>query len=142
MNLYDAIIQTATAVGLLLVAGAGRASDAVLSTAAPVQPGDVASLGGGLVVVIAAIVLFGWFYSRTNGARGGDSDVIQVVASRSIGPKERIVLVEVADKQLVVGMTSTSVQTLHVFDEPVAHAAVPKSGFASRLREIMRGGDK
>ena len=37
---------------------------------------------------------------------GGANDVINVVATRALGPKERLMVVEVADQQLLVGMTA------------------------------------
>ena len=76
-------------------------------------------MGLSMLVVVAAIVLLGWLYSRSRLVGGGAGDIINIVASRALGPKERLLIVEVADQQLLVGMTSTAVQTLHVFDEPV-----------------------
>lgn len=118
-----------------LVAGTAEAA----AKAAPVGPADVLSLGTGLVLVIGAILLTGWLYSRTQKLRGGAAGLIRVVASQPLGTRERVVLLQVADKQLLVGMTSTQVQTLHVFDEPVAEADVPVTGFAERLRSAVRG---
>ena len=72
------------------------------------------------------------------GAQGA-SDVISVVATRPLGPKERLLLIEIADQQLLVGMTASQVQTLHVFDEPVTtkSAEAATGGFARRLRSAL-----
>ena len=55
------------------------------------------------------------------------------------GPKERLLVVEVADQQLLVGMTATGVQTLHVFEKPVCatEKVTQPAGFASRLRSAF-----
>ncbi len=114
-------------------------ASAVAAPAGPVGPADVLGLGTGLVLVVGAILLTGWVYSRTQKLRGGASDLIRIVASQPLGTRERVLLLQVADKQLLVGMTSSSVQTLHVFDEPVAEPAVPGGqGFAERLRAAVR----
>ena len=78
------------------------------------------------------------------GPRIGGNNVINIIASQALGPKERIVLVEIANTQLVIGMTTSHVQTLHVFDEPVVKAAEAVSGsnFADRLKLALRGDRK
>ena len=71
---------------------------------------------------------------------GGGSDAINVVANRALGPKERLLVIEVADQQLLVGMTATAVQTLHVFDKPIVVAEKTGNpvGFANRLRTALQ----
>lgn len=109
---------------------------------APPGPADVLTVGTGLMLVIGAILLTGWLYSRTQKLRGAGSGLIRIVASQALGTKERVLLLEVGGKQLLVGMTSSQVQTLHVFDEPVAIAEVEAGGFAERLRASLKGQGK
>lgn len=115
---------------------------ATVPRAAPVGVGDVLNMGTGLILVIAAILVTGWLYSRTQKMRGASSDLIRIVASQPLGTRERVLLLQVADKQLLVGMTSTQVQTLHVFDEPIAITEAPVNGFAERLRAAVKGQQK
>lgn len=100
--------------------------------------------GASLLLVITAIFIVGWFYARMQGIRGGRSNVFNIVASQSMGAKERIILVEVGEKQIVVGITAASMQALHVFDQPVevANAQPGKSEFAERLSSVFRGAAK
>lgn len=112
---------------------------ATVPRAAPVGAGDVLNMGTGLILVIGAILVTGWLYSRTQKMRGASGDLIRIVASQPLGTRERVLLLQVADKQLLVGMTSSQVQTLHVFDEPVAIAEIPANGFAERLRAAVKG---
>lgn len=119
-------------------------ADSTNATTASVTPvvggGELLGMGISMAIVVAAILLLGWIYSRSRLAGSGASDVINVVASRALGPKERLLVVEVADQQLLIGMTSTAVQTLHVFDNPVEIAAQPAvgGGFSNRLKAAMR----
>ena len=102
---------------------------------------DVVSMILSTLVVVAAIVALGWVYSRSKFAVSGSRDVINIVSSRALGTKERLLLIEVADQQLLVGMTASQVQTLHVFDKPVVDTTAPEiapSSFAERLRSTMR----
>ena len=114
-----------------------------VATNAPTLPaspgvggGDILGLGASVVIIVAIIVLLGWLYSRSRFMSGGANDVINVVATRALGPKERLMVVEVADQQLLVGMTATGVQTLHVLDKPVqvSQNEASRGGFAGRLR--------
>ena len=102
---------------------------------------EILSLGVSVVVVVGVVILLGWLYSRLrfNGGAGGKT--INIVATRGLGPKERLLLVEVGDKQLLVGMTAASVQTLHTFDRPVVAEEVinEELGFADRLRTALKG---
>lgn len=106
---------------------------------APIGAPDVLSVSGGLLLVVVAIVVLGFLYARMQGQRGSSGGVINIIATQPIGPKERIAIVEVADKQLLIGMTSSSVQTLHVFDKPVVIKPVVTGNFAHRLKNAMRG---
>ena len=114
-------------------------ADAALAPTPGIGGGDILSLGASMIVVIAVIFLLGWLYSRSRFSGGGSSDVINVIATRALGPKERLMVVEVADQQLLVGMTATGVQTLHVLDKPVS-PSTPKTqpGFAGRLRSALQ----
>ncbi len=106
----------------------------------PVGGSELLSFAASLIVIIGVIVLLGWLYSRSKSFGGANNDAIIIVASRALGAKERLLLVEVADKQLLVGMTASQVQTLHVFDTPVV--TVPEVsevvGFAGRLKSALK----
>jgi len=126
------------------LASAARAEETETVPSLAVTPGigggDVLGIGVSMFIVVGVILVLGWAYSRSRFLAGGATDVINVVATRALGPKERLLVVEVADQQLLVGMTSTGVQTLHVFDKPVCVAAPAKesTGFAARLRTAFQ----
>jgi len=122
-----------------IAAAALPATAAAAEVPMPLGPGDVFSVGAGLVLVIAAILLTGWLYRRTQSLRGSASGLIRIIASQPLGTRERVILLQVADQQLLVGMTSTQVQTLHVLEQPVAVEPPPAGGFAERLRAVVRG---
>jgi flagellar protein FliO/FliZ len=101
---------------------------------------ELLSFAVSLIVVVAVIVVLGWLYRRSRNFGSANTDAINVVATRMLGAKERLMLVEVADKQLLVGMTASQVQTLHVFDSPVVElpATAEVAGFAGRLRSALQ----
>lgn len=101
---------------------------------------ELLSLLASLIIVIGVIVVLGWLYSRSKLLGRGNSDVINVIATRALGSKERLMVVEIAGKQLLLGMTASQVQTLHVFDRPVIEAndVAAVSGFAGRLKTVLK----
>lgn len=105
---------------------------------------EILSMGLSMIIVIAAVIALGWLYSRFrfNGRVGGD--VINVIASRGLGPKERLLLIQVGEQQLLVGMTASHVQTLHTFDKPCAteQSFDESIGFVARLRTAVQGAVK
>jgi len=72
---------------------------------------------GSFVLVI--VLLFGalLFLRRFNGVGRSLGGNMQVISSIGLGQRERAVLLQVGEKQVLVGVASGSVRTLHVFDE-------------------------
>ncbi len=148
MNLRSFFLLPAAC--LLASVAAAAAEPAAPSFAPPAGATGLLNVFASLLVVIAAVLLCGWLYRRTQSMRRGPGgEVFRVLASQALGPRERVVVVEIGGKQLVLGMTATQVNTLHVFDEPImphakersgqAHGGRIESAFAERLRAMLRG---
>ncbi len=133
-------LTTAFLVPVLTASSAAAVSRDEITGPVTVGSAEVLTVTGGLFSVVVAILLAGYLYSRMKGPRIGGNNVINIIASQPLGPKERIVLVEIADTQFAIGMTTSSVQTLHVFDKPIiSRDEMPdQSGFADRLKDALR----
>jgi flagellar protein FliO/FliZ len=85
----------------------------------PVAPMSGVSMGGvvqmllGLVVVLAMVGVAAWFLKRVMTLRGSEVGPIRVISSTAVGQRERVVLVEVGETWLVVGVAPGQVRTLH-----------------------------
>lgn len=68
----------------------------------------------GLLFVLGLLLVLAWVLKRAgftpSQKRGG---FYKVLATSALGPREKIVLVEVGNTWLVLGMTSHSINTLH-----------------------------
>ena len=68
----------------------------------------------GLLFVLALLMALVWLLKRmgigNQKRRGG---FYKVLATSALGPSEKIVLVEIGDTWLVLGMTSNGINTLH-----------------------------
>ncbi len=91
-----------------------------------------------LVAVLAVIYALAWFIKRNRGIQGLTGLPMKTLAVLPMGVKEKIVLIEVGGKQLLLGLTAHNINTLASFDEPilVIKDKNPKS-FSDRLKDIM-----
>lgn len=73
-----------------------------------------------LAIVLALIFLLAWLLKRfAPGVGRMGNKHMQVLSSLSLGGKERLILVDVAGTQMVLGVSSDGVSCLHVFSAPV-----------------------
>jgi len=107
----------------------------VHATLQTVAPGAVpAAAGGGLgqaflgmAAVLALIFACAWAARRLGLQRLGAGSMVKVVSSTAVGRRERVVVIEVADTWVVLGVTASQVQALHTLP---AHAGAPGSAAA------------
>jgi len=94
----------------------------------------------GLGVVIGLFLAMAWFMRRFSQGSGFGGKHIQLLAGVSLGAKEKLVIVEAGGQQLLLGVTSQQINTLHTFSEPVIHTndkhAV--SDFALKLQGFLK----
>ncbi len=108
------------------------------ATSAPDTLVTMLTLGVGLLAVLALIFGCAWIVRRMGGMSGGNTRAIKVVSVMPMGTRERIALIEVGGTQILVGVTPSTIRTLHVFDEPVVSAGEPVSGdFARKLQGMI-----
>jgi flagellar protein FliO/FliZ len=73
----------------------------------------------GLGVVLAAIAATAWLLKRLGPGQVSATGALRVVAGVAVGPKERVVLVDVGETRLVLGVAPGHVSTLHQMPRPV-----------------------
>jgi len=65
-----------------------------------------------LALVLSLIACAAWLLKRLNQPRTDKASLMTVLASLSVGPRERVVLLEVAGQWLVLGVTSGQINSL------------------------------
>lgn len=92
----------------------------------------------GLTLIIAILFLGAYLLRRLNGGRSfGSSGPLRVVGGLMISARERIVLVEVGDSWIVIGIVPGQINTLHTL--PKGEIPPPRSAekpFAQWLKQI------
>lgn len=100
----------------------------------------------GLFVVLLCILVLAWLAKKMNRFQSLSDDSLKIIGSLGMGTRERIVLLQVADQQLLVGVTSGQINTLHVLDSPVDVSNKQSGGlqgknFAEKLKVMMTAAD-
>jgi flagellar protein FliO/FliZ len=71
--------------------------------------GSIVSLVVPLVVILGAAGAAAWFLRRWKGSLGRREGPMQLLHVIALGPRERLALVKVGSRHLVIGVTPTSV---------------------------------
>lgn len=108
----------------------------------PFASGQIAEIVVGLFVVLFIIGIVAWFVRRVPGLSVSTDGRLRVIAGVSVGQRERIILVQVGEEQLLVGVAPGRVETLHVLNQPLppadadqnSHFARSLNGFIERFR--------
>ncbi|MCU8021964.1 MULTISPECIES: flagellar biosynthetic protein FliO [unclassified Shewanella] len=115
--------------------GEGAANIASIAPAAnmaePSQVATLASMLGGLILVLLLIFALAYLLRRFNLVPTTNS-VLKTIAVTSLGQKERLVLVQVGEQQYLLGVSSQQVSLIDKLAEPIHLEA---DSFASRLRQ-------
>ena len=118
------------------------AAQADAGAGAPVEPFAspyLLKLTGGLILVVIAIFAFAWLVKKLNLNQQSPQGLIRIVAGLPLGTRDRIVLVQVGDEQILLGLTPGRIEKLHTLAQPLdAPLGAPAAAsFARRLRDAM-----
>jgi flagellar protein FliO/FliZ len=82
--------------------------------------GQLTQLVFGLLLVLGLIFFLAWLLRRVQQAGpAGKGQVIELIGSRALGPRDRLMLVQVGNEQILLGLSPGSITALHVLKEPV-----------------------
>jgi flagellar protein FliO/FliZ len=128
----------------VLAAEPGATTAAPAATAPMVNSGvagQLTQLVFGLLLVLGLIFFLAWLLRRVQQAGpAGKGQVIELIGSRALGPRDRLMLVQVGNEQILLGLSPGTITALHVLKEPVevpsaSEKATPE--FAQHLLKIL-----
>lgn len=132
---FSRVAESETKTSGLLAGGGGlgQAQDPLVMT-------SLWQLTLGLLLVLGLIVAIAWVLKRSGRFQMAAGGGLRILGGLSMGARERVVLLQVGDTQMLIGVAPGRVQTLHVLDKPLesmhsAASAVP--GFADQLGRLL-----
>ncbi len=93
------------------------------SPAPAVGSGSILQIMFSLLLVLAAIVLVAWLLKRMNVTRQGTGNHLKVLGGVAVGQRERVVLVEIENTWLVIGVGPGQIRALHTLPKSNASGA-------------------
>ncbi|MCE7913520.1 MAG: flagellar biosynthetic protein FliO [Nitrosomonas sp. PRO4] len=101
-------------------------------------------MAGGLLLVLAFIWGLTWLLKRFSLIPAAAAGTLKVVAATGVGQRERVVVVEIDNTWLVLGVAPGHVTKLHILDKPAVSSGdatqehTSHKDFAVKLNESMK----
>lgn len=132
------------------LSGAATAMEAARPAYVPppaaVSTGSMLQITFSLLLVLVAIAAVAWLLKRMNIAQQGTGNLLKVIGSVAIGQRERVVLLEVEDTWLLVGVGPNQIRTLHTLPKSAENQSVQQpvadNKFAQLLTSLRRTQDR
>ncbi len=148
---YAGKVWHRSVVSLVILLGFGLSSQLRAQTVSDAQEKNVAAFSSGnpaagiedvafsLAIVLVLIFVLAWLVKRfAPGAGRVGAKHMQVLSSLPLGSKERLMLVDVAGTQMVLGVAGDSITCLHVFAEPVISLADGSAASDNSFGKILQ----
>lgn len=118
---------------LPVVAGAAETT-APLAASSGVSPGYFLKLIAALIFVVGVFFAFAWVIKKINRLPTGVQSM-KIVSAMSLGSREKLLVVQVGDEQLLIGVTPGSVTCLHNLQQNLPEQPENKSGSFAGILE-------
>lgn len=110
-------------------------------SSAPVNASTLLQTIFGLIFVLAIIVFLGWLLKRSQYFHAAHHGQLKVLGAISLGTREKAVLIQVGEQQILLGVTPQQINTLHTLPEPLPVRETPTKqtdSFAEKLKQMMQ----
>lgn len=130
----------------LFSASVAHAQIAAVSTAATASTSSTSTAGNlmqvtlGLLVVLALMAAAAWVLRRFNTAKGQNAAQIKIIGGVSVGNRERVMVVEIADQWIVVGVAPGRVNALATMakqETTIVTDTAPAKSFSNWLAQTI-----
>ncbi|RFB68719.1 MULTISPECIES: flagellar biosynthetic protein FliO [unclassified Herbaspirillum] len=122
-------------------AGAVHAAEQQTAPALPSTTGSVFTMLLGLTAVLAIMAGIAWLFKRSGLVqRAQGNAVAKIIGGVSVGTRERVMVIEVADQWIVVGVAPGRVNTLATMprqEHVTAPASAVSANFSSWLKNTI-----
>jgi len=107
-------------------------------TATPVPTSLLGSMLLALLAVLALIMILAWLVKRFPGSALHCHNQIKMIAHLNLGQRERLLVIEVGDQQLLLGITNQHINCLHILPEPLLTSSAYSAPVLPQFAHFMR----
>lgn len=144
------MIRAFSFLAALLSVSATHAQTAAVTTATTTSATTTSTAGNlmqvtlGLLVVLGLMAAAAWVLRRFNTTKGNNAAQIKIIGGVNVGNRERVMVVEIADQWIVVGVAPGRVNALATMARPevtqettIVTDAAPSKNFSSWLAQTI-----
>jgi len=116
-------------------------TDAAKQPARQVTSGDIAGWGMSLLVVLGVFFLCVWGLRKLSGVNINGTQKMRLLGGLSLGMREKVILLQVGKKQLILGVTPGRIETLLVLEGEdclLRDDTLPASGETGFTQKLMQ----
>ncbi|MFL9923741.1 flagellar biosynthetic protein FliO [Herbaspirillum lusitanum] len=137
----DATVSGPGAAAAVTAPATPSATTVAANSSMPSPTGSVFTMMLGLIAVLAIMAAIAWLFKRAGLTQGlSGNSAAKIIGGVSVGTRERVMVIEVADQWIVVGVAPGRVNALATMprQEHAAPANTPVgAGFSSWLKQTM-----
>ncbi len=134
-----------SAIVSLLVAPAVRAAEVGAGETVPDLGSSALQMVFGLVLVLALLLGALWLLKRISQPQGGTAGLLRVIAAVAVGSRERVVILELGNSWLVLGVAPGQVSTLAEIprqEVPTSVKSTAGRDFPAWLKQMVERRDR
>lgn len=112
------------------------------TTGSGVVAADPFTVVFGLLFIVALIFIIAWVLRRMGSVSMLSGQPMKIVAALSVGAREKVLLVDIAGQQVLLGVAPGRVSHLQSFDQPViTPVAAGSNEFATKIKQLLQTAD-
>ena len=140
LAIKEPLAETQSSAEIKPISSSDKPTTPAALTAKPTQPGSSGlSLGKmaiSLAIVVLIVLALGWTFKKLTLRLPG-SRHIKIISTLSLGPKEKLLVIEMQGKQRVLGVTSNNINLLFELENPLPEEKLA-SDFHTQLQSFLK----
>lgn len=108
--------------------------------AKPIDTSHILGVVFGLLFVLLLFFVLVYALKKLPAVQGNRTGILKVLDTMYLGSNEKIILLKVAEKQILIGVNPQSIGTLHVIEDPIdIDINMEKPQFKDKLSDFIAG---
>lgn len=106
--------------------------------ASPINISSIFQVIAALLVIIILIVSLSWFFRKYGNTFSMNNANMKVISALSLGGKEKAVLIQVGEEQILIGVSPGSIRKIHVLNNNIIETEALADSFIVKLNKELR----